>query len=104
MIMKFTVAPRSSWDDVYARANIRAEVKTMPPTKAALRPRIVMQTNSMYTKKSPGCENLGELVSSLLPFVQRKKLSNMIPKPFPVSRNDDTIRHSSGGNFRRNGK
>ena len=31
--------------------------------------RIVRQTKRTYVIKSPGCENLGEAVSSLLPYV-----------------------------------
>jgi hypothetical protein len=39
------------------------KIKKLSPTK------IVAQTNTIYVKKSPGWENLGDAVSSLLPYV-----------------------------------
>jgi hypothetical protein len=49
-------------DNVRCKKNQRTKVEKMPT-------KIVRQTNKMYVMKSPGCENLGEAVSSLLPYV-----------------------------------
>ncbi len=84
---------------------------------------MVKQTNTRYVKKSPGSENLGEAVSSLLPYVYtiwsqpiaryalpkpreclRKYVSNMMPKSLPVRRNDVTNLQTCGGSFQRYGR
>jgi len=53
-------------------------------------------TNMTYTKKSPGCENLADSLSSPLPYWNKKYGSSMIENFGLVMRNAVTTRHISG--------
>lgn len=57
-------------------------------------------TKTRYVKKSPGCVNLGDPTSSMLPYVYRKYGSSNIPNWGPDNMNDVTTRHSCGNSVK----
>jgi hypothetical protein len=49
--------------------NVRCQRKWEERNGKCVPTKITEQTNRMYVKKSPGWENFGDAVSSLLPYV-----------------------------------